>query len=758
MPVSYYGDLSGESSDEESSDDSSSCNSNSDDGESLSCFLKGGESDERIITRSKTTKGTARPTINNNGQHASNISDELDNNNAHINITNIWSRCILHLDIDCFYCQCEEIDRNLRANSEIRPLAIGQKHIIVTSNYEARAYGVQKLQLREKALAACPHLLIVEGSDLLRYKRHSRKVYEAFRLALEEIASETNVEIPAKKGCMDEMMADLSQVVNQMLETGNILLDDDDDDDDDTNDDDDDDDDDSKSGSMKKYYQSTFVYGDSDAPITLVEDQTGQTTTITSSFSSTTTTTAHRRGQSSSPDRILPPSRRNVHDHHHHHTTTSSNNSNNNNSNIMMEQHLCSQRLHVAGRLVARVCRKIAIKTGFFTTGGVSVSPLLAKLASDLNKPKSVNLLYPWRSSQLLYSMPLRKLHGLGRSTMKALEPCMGTASSKQRSKNKDDGDVKTVLDLLQVPNETIAKALQSIHAYQESGSKEQCDLLIQRCRGLDVGEIVDDQGGLPKTVSIENSFRRNTRKTQKAVQTALDDLLHRLPFLLNDRTSWARDPENAYPTTIRVTVRLVDQSLLHTRDGTTITEAQRRRGRRPYVTTSRQSSMTNGKTLILEKGNTDQQSRMLRKWVEPLLEQLLSKATKTNTINLTRLNIALANFQDTATTTTPNNKSCVPSSQAFFGTNESSSSGTKRASTGEWATATPNKNAKIETFAQSKNSNANWRTPIPSLLPNELSPPTLKSNTSSSSIPSKHSSNKMKATRIDNFFYRKSK
>ena len=87
------------------------------------------------------------------------------------------------------YCQCEEIDRNLRQVKPPRPLAIGQKHIIVTCNYEARKRGVKKLQLRENAMVVCPDLWIVEGSDLQRYRYHSRKVYESFRNALYEIST-----------------------------------------------------------------------------------------------------------------------------------------------------------------------------------------------------------------------------------------------------------------------------------------------------------------------------------------------------------------------------------------------------------------------------------------------------------------------------------------------------------------------------------------------------------------------------------------
>lgn len=45
----------------------------------------------------------------------------------------LWGRTIVHLDIDCFYVQVEEIERGLRHSGRpIPPLAIGQKHIIVS--------------------------------------------------------------------------------------------------------------------------------------------------------------------------------------------------------------------------------------------------------------------------------------------------------------------------------------------------------------------------------------------------------------------------------------------------------------------------------------------------------------------------------------------------------------------------------------------------------------------------------------------------
>lgn len=310
---------------------------------------------------------------------------------------NIWSRCILHLDIDCFYCQCEEIDRNLRQVQPPRPLAIGQKHIIVTCNYEARKYGVKKLQLREAAMAACPDLWIVEGSDLLKYKRHSRAVYESFRHVLKEIAAELGIDIAVKKGTMDEMMADLSQAVDRlMLHSRN-------------------------SGAITKdeTYHSTFVFGENAAPTKLVEDQTGQETLV---------------GSKTVQAMNLPHSRRNVHETYA----------------TEQDRQLCIRRLDVASKLVSRVCGFIFQNTGFYCTGGISVSPLLAKIASDLNKPRSINLLYPWRSSHLLYSMPLRKMPNIGSRTMRALEPSLEKFAPSQDSPLFSDSNkqtnVKTVL------------------------------------------------------------------------------------------------------------------------------------------------------------------------------------------------------------------------------------------------------------------------------------------------------------------------
>ncbi|XP_043247595.1 DNA polymerase iota-like [Amphibalanus amphitrite] len=83
-------------------------------------------------------------------------------------------RCVIHIDIDCFYAQVEMLER-----PELRdkPLGIQQKNIVVTSNYAARARGVGKCCLVTEALQACPDLVLVNGSDLTRYRRMSARIH-----------------------------------------------------------------------------------------------------------------------------------------------------------------------------------------------------------------------------------------------------------------------------------------------------------------------------------------------------------------------------------------------------------------------------------------------------------------------------------------------------------------------------------------------------------------------------------------------------
>lgn len=85
---------------------------------------------------------------------------------------------MLHQDYDCFYAQVLE-----REDPKLRylPLAVQQKQIIVTCNYEARRRGLHKLQLVKEARKNCPEVIIILGEDLSRFRDASKELYNFLR-------------------------------------------------------------------------------------------------------------------------------------------------------------------------------------------------------------------------------------------------------------------------------------------------------------------------------------------------------------------------------------------------------------------------------------------------------------------------------------------------------------------------------------------------------------------------------------------------
>ncbi|KUJ18255.1 DNA/RNA polymerase [Mollisia scopiformis] len=85
------------------------------------------------------------------------------------------SRIIIHFDYDCFYASVFE---NENPALKSVPLAVQQKQIIVTCNYEARRRGLGKLQLITEAKKICPDVVIVLGEELGRFRDASKSLYK----------------------------------------------------------------------------------------------------------------------------------------------------------------------------------------------------------------------------------------------------------------------------------------------------------------------------------------------------------------------------------------------------------------------------------------------------------------------------------------------------------------------------------------------------------------------------------------------------
>lgn len=64
------------------------------------------------------------------------------------------------------------------------PLAIQQKQIVVTCNYEARRRGLRKLQLISEAKKVCPDVVIILGEDLTKFRDASKDLYLYLRSSI----------------------------------------------------------------------------------------------------------------------------------------------------------------------------------------------------------------------------------------------------------------------------------------------------------------------------------------------------------------------------------------------------------------------------------------------------------------------------------------------------------------------------------------------------------------------------------------------
>lgn len=113
-------------------------------------------------------------------------------------------RIIIHIDIDCFYAQVEEIRNPLLRT---KPLGIQQKNIIVTCNYTARQYGIHKLMLLTEAKKLCPQLTLVNGEDLTNYRKMSARIFDILLMFTPFV----------EKLGMDENWLDVTDIVNRKL-------------------------------------------------------------------------------------------------------------------------------------------------------------------------------------------------------------------------------------------------------------------------------------------------------------------------------------------------------------------------------------------------------------------------------------------------------------------------------------------------------------------------------------------------------------
>lgn len=83
-----------------------------------------------------------------------------------------------------------------------------------------------------------------------------------------------------------------------------------------------------------------------------------------------------------------------------------------------------------ATRLAYRICETIQNELGLSASAGVSFNKFLAKIASDVNKPKGITTITPEQAEPFIDQLPIRKFFGVGEKTelkMRALGIAKGS-------------------------------------------------------------------------------------------------------------------------------------------------------------------------------------------------------------------------------------------------------------------------------------------------------------------------------------------
>ena len=169
-----------------------------------------------------------------------------------------------------------------------------------------------------------------------------------------------------------------------------------------------------------------------------------------------------------------------------------------------------------------RIKKEIKDETGLTCSIGIAPNKLLAKIASDMDKPDGLTVIMPEDVERILKPLPVRKLWGIGPKTEKYL---------------KDMG-IETVGELASLRLETLVDRFGSSYG----------NYLYHASRGIDDSPLITDWE--PKSISRETTFQKDIANWQFIAKT-LADLTREVVTDMKDNSFKAR--------TVTVKVRFSD-------------------------------------------------------------------------------------------------------------------------------------------------------------------------------------------------------
>jgi len=178
-----------------------------------------------------------------------------------------------------------------------------------------------------------------------------------------------------------------------------------------------------------------------------------------------------------------------------------------------------------ATHIAEEIRRMIREETGLTASAGVSYNKLIAKLASDQNKPDGLCVVTPEHGPAFMAAMPVARIHGIGPVTARRMKEMGIETGADLRARD---------LDFLA---RHFGKAARFYH---------------DAARGID-DRPVDDRG-IRKSISVEDTFERDLHASE-ALDSALTSVIERL---------WARiEKAQSFGRTVTLKIKFADFSII---------------------------------------------------------------------------------------------------------------------------------------------------------------------------------------------------